>query len=217
DAWADGAASQNNFRLFADGHLISSDDLLPARRRPGMVHSSILEAEGIRELVVETLLVLFMKSESLKLLKYLQRTLDGLRIEGLTSLWDNVHSLNKTSFGGGFPQRTIDDWKLFITECLEPQGSSMPPQVLSGENQLRYLLSVTFKDCSIMIMLPVLYESLPTSLFPSQMTLIDLNPMRVERLQKWLEQDRNILQEYTISSQTKSAKTCVDIGSDCYP
>ncbi|KAJ3922340.1 inositol-pentakisphosphate 2-kinase [Lentinula edodes] len=221
DAWADGAASQNNFRLFADGRLMSPDDLLPALRGLGMLHSSILEEEGIRELVVETLLVSFMKSESLELLKTLknlQRTLDGLGIEGLASLWDNVHSLDKTSFGGGFPQPTIDDWKFFVTEYLEPQGSSVPPQALSGETQLRYnilsyLLSATFKDCSMMIMLPgLLHESLPTSLFPSRITLIDLDPKRVERLQKWLEQDRNIMQEYIVSSQTKSAKRCVDVG-----
>lgn len=199
---------------------MSPEDLLPALRGLGMLHSSVLEEKGIRELVVETLLVSFMKSESLELLKTLknlQRTLDGLGIEGLASLWDNVHSLDRASFGGGFPQPPIDDWKFFVTEYLEPQGSSVPPQALSGETQLRYnilsyLLSATFKDCSMMIMLPgLLHESLPTSLFPSRITLIDLDPKRVERLQKWLEQDRNIMQEYTVSSQTKSEKRCVDV------
>ncbi|KAJ3814981.1 inositol-pentakisphosphate 2-kinase [Lentinula aff. lateritia] len=220
DAWADGAASQNNFRLFADGRLMSPDDLLSALRGLGMLHSSILEEKGIRELVVETLLVSFIKSESLELLKTLknlQRTLDGLGIEGLASLWDSVHSLDKTSFGGGFPQPTIDDWRFFVTEYLEPQGCSVPAQAPSGETQLQYnilsyLLSATFKDCSMMIMLPgLLHESLPISLFPSRITLIDLDPKRVERLQKWLEQDRNIIQEYTVSSQTNSEKRCVDV------
>ncbi|KAJ4487861.1 inositol-pentakisphosphate 2-kinase [Lentinula aciculospora] len=216
DWWSDDAATQNNFRLFAGGSLVSPDDLLPTSQRLGLLLSSEKE---VRELVVETLHASLVQPESLLLLKTLnalQRTLDGEGIEGLASLWNRVHQ--KTTVGNGYFQPTLDEWKSFITEHFERQGSSVSPPAQSDEDQLRYhilsyLLSSTFKDCSIMIMLPgLLHHSLPISSFPSRITLIDLDQKPVQRLQKWLEQDRNIQQRYTelVSQKEAMKKECVD-------
>ncbi|KAJ3999165.1 inositol-pentakisphosphate 2-kinase [Lentinula boryana] len=213
DSWTAGAATQNNFRLFIGGGLVTRNGLLPILQRLGLLHSSIAEENEVRELVVGTLHASLLQPESLTLLKTLnrlQRTLDGVGIEGLASLWDKVY-LGKKKFGEGILQPTLNEWKLFVDEYLEHQNSSVSSQAQPDEVHLRYhilsyLLSATFKDCSIMIKLPDLHHNSS----PPQITLIDLDSKPIQRLQKWLEQDRNIVYEYTVISRQMLKKECVD-------
>ncbi|KIK57726.1 hypothetical protein GYMLUDRAFT_262897 [Collybiopsis luxurians FD-317 M1] len=221
DAWAGGAATQNNFRLFVGGEKVPPNNLFSALQKHGILPPAVSES-GIRDIFVETLqtsLLNFEFSTLLKTLKQLQWTLDGSGIEGLAMVWEEVHSQSyspvKPSFGKGFPQPTPADWQAFVTEYLE--GEHGVQRKRTGAEKLRYhilsyLLSATFKDCSIIIMLPgLLDKTSPESSFPSRITLVDLDPKPIERLQKWLDQNREILQDYDglVSRETKR-KICVD-------
>lgn len=230
DFWAD-SATQNNLRLFAGGNVVSSGNLLSTLQQLGILQSSIPEEE-LRDLVAETLhasLVQTKSSSLLKILNRLQRTLGGIGIEGLASLWNDVHSATEgssPSFGEGCLQPTLDDWYSFVAEYQSVHSSQEQPSSHSQQhpeskdgheklryNILSYLLSATFKDCSIMIMLPgLLNQNIPASSFPSRIVLVDLGPKPVRRLQKWLDQDRDIMQGYAelVEKKETEKKECVD-------
>lgn len=224
DFWAD-TATQNNLRLFAGGNVVSSGNLLSTLQQLGILQSSIREEE-LRDLVVETLhasLVQTKSSSLLKILNRLQRTLGGIGIEGLASLWNDVYSITEgssPSFGEGCLQPTLDDWYSFVAEYQSVHSSQEQPSSESNDGQeklryhiLSYLLSATFKDCSIMIMLPgLLNQNFPASSFPSRIVLVDLGPKPVRRLQKWLDQDRDVMQGYAelVGKKETEKKECVD-------
>lgn len=242
--------------------LSGERNLLVALQGHGLIsQSSVLNREDLRNLIVETLHLSLIQPKSstlLEILNQLQRSLDGLGIEGLASSWDEIHSISDhseyslssfPSFGEGCSQPTINDWCSFIAEyqnvvfSSSQDGSSATPHPHSEirsktdvrENLryhiLSYLLSATFKDCSIMIMLPGLLSidqvnevkqnictssspSSSSSFDPSQIVLklIDLDPKPISRLQKWFEQDRAIIKRYLglLNLKETEQKKCVD-------
>lgn len=137
----------------------------------------------------------------------LQRTLDPLDIEGLRALYNSVintenanahknkegviHPLEKV-----FPQPTFDDWECFINIYLSNGHSKdmIPDGVLNipvdsdtlHHYIMAYLLSATFKDCSIMI------QPRGSNSIHDKVTVIDLDPKQMTRLKKWEALDREI-------------------------
>ncbi|KAJ3821339.1 inositol-pentakisphosphate 2-kinase [Lentinula raphanica] len=211
----EGTATQNNFRIFIQGERAAPAQVTSTLQRLGMLQPEAMSQDReTRELVVETLHASLVQPESLSLLQTLnrlQRTLDDGGIENLASLWDQVH-LKQKPFGEGNVQPSLDEWSSFVKEYLKLQDTPASSEVEAVEARLRYhilsyLLSTTFKDCSIMIMLDSLQHKSSTT--PSRIFLIDLDPKPIERLSKWLKQDRNIANEYAaLASQSK--KECVD-------
>lgn len=153
----------------------------------------------------------------LRTLSRLERNLDVLDIEGISKLW--ALSLEKSSedtvvqdgvdgipeIGANFPEPSIDEWKHFVDQYLSTHNHldhSFPKLTNLRYYIFAYLLSATFKDCSIMLRTDQRHELGRKG----AVTVIDLDPKSVRRLSKWEKLDRDIVRAYTGFERKK----CVD-------
>lgn len=168
----------------------------------------------LQPLFVERLLPLLYDTVLLRTLATLQRSLDALDIEGLSALW----SLNPSQdhqenipVGWRSPEPTIDEWVSFTAEYLEggcEYDSFDLKKMESGRLRywmLAYLMSATFKDCSMILRL---YGDETDG--KDTITAIDLDPKSVERLRQWGKQDREIVLAYKARGMVK--QPCIDDG-----
>ena len=155
-----------------------------------------------------------MKPNALHVLSRLQRELDPLDIEGLSQLWQRAQfEASVEQYTSTFPpkfsgiaQPSISDWAAFVDSYLSPHIALDHTAPLPADLPyyiLAYLLSATFKDCSIMIKL----SGSTHSSEPSPITFIDLEPKSVAKLAQWEELDTRIVQAYAAGLQDKE---CVD-------
>ena len=180
-----------------------------------------------------------LRTPVLHILSDLQRDLDALDIEGLSKLWKLTESstpLYRQTFSeqisGGYeselpstpigvsspflqsPEPYISDWVDFLDAYLTPNKPAMNHSILSPENLryylLAYLLSATFKDCSIIVKLDFLKpgES-QQDIKPDSVTVIDLDPKGVDKLKQWEKLDQEIAQTYSF---VQVKRVCVDEG-----
>jgi len=144
----------------------------------------------------------------------LQRNLDTLDIEGLSKLWreteldhQSAHEPVPTSAHHPVQDPGISDWTGFLDIFQSSQAAEMDhsqPQVGNMRYyMLAYLLSATFKDCSIIVRLDR-DDQLMTGIHP--IAVIDLDPKSLTRLRKWEQLDREIVLSYSPVIQ----KICVD-------
>lgn len=112
------------------------------------------------------------------------------------------------------PEPTISDWVEFLDMYLSPASRQLDHANPAPENLryylLAYLLSATFKDCSIMVRLdPIqpLGPSAKVAVKPEHVTVIDLDPKSMARLRKWEKLDQEIVHAYLA---TDERKVCVD-------
>jgi len=180
-----------------------------------------------------------LRTPVLHVLSDLQRDLDALDIEGLSKLWKLTESstpLYRQTFSeqisGGYeselpatpigvsspfllsPEPYISDWVDFLDAYLTPKKPEMNHSIPSPENLryylLAYLLSATFKDCSIIVKLDFLKPGESQQDFkPDSVTVIDLDPKGMDKLRHWEKLDQEIAQTYS-SVQVK--RVCVDKG-----
>lgn len=114
-------------------------------------------------------------SPLLPTLRSLQSSLDPLDIEGISSLAPVPTA-----------QPTLDDWR---TWCTEWASSSTPPQNRPTHDLvLAYLLSATFKDCSVFVRLDVKNGFKVTAV-----KAIDLDPKPIARMRQYRELDEEIV------------------------
>jgi inositol-pentakisphosphate 2-kinase len=169
----------------------------------------------LRPLFVERLLPLLYDTVLLRTLSTLQRTLDALDIEGLSALW----SLNPSQdhqenipVGWRSPEPTIEEWVSFTAEYLEGgrKYDSFDLDKMEVDRlrywMLSYLMSATFKDCSMILRLHGGEKDGKDTI-----TAIDLDPKSVERLRQWGKQDREIVLAYKAHGMTK--QPCIDDGN----
>jgi inositol-pentakisphosphate 2-kinase len=71
---------------------------------------------------------------------------------------------------------------------------------------LAYLLSATFKDCSIIVKLDFLKPGTQSAYRVHPVAVIDLDPKSLDRLQRWEQLDREIVFNYTPVER----KICID-------
>ena len=166
----------------------------------------------LRPLFVERLFPLLYDTVLLRTLATLQRTLDALDIEGLSALWSlnpsHDHQEN-IPVGSRSPEPTIEEWVAFTAEYLKG-GREYDRFDLSKMEagrlrywMLAYLMSATFKDCSMILRL---YADEKDG--QDTITAIDLDPKSVERLRKWGKQDREIVLAYKAHGMIK--EPCID-------
>lgn len=128
-------------------------------------------------------------------LKYLQSSLDPLDIEGLTSV------LSSKSPSLPLQEPTIPEWiswkESWTTNELAPKDRDPVDLVLA------YLLSATFKDCSIFIRLSPSH--------PPVLKVIDLDPKPVDRLGKYLALDQEIVDVFSsfLAHEGEVVRKCV--------
>ena len=173
----------------------------------------------LRDAFTAALLPALLQTPVLQKLSNLQRTLDPLDIEGLTARWSEAYaasisqvqsafgtdpslSLSVPPLGEGLAEPTLSDWDTFL-DIYSTKHSTMKhdhPDVANLRYYcLAYLLSASFKDCSIMIRVK------PGG--GTSVTVIDLDVKPIDRLHKWALLDAKIVKAYEgIAEPTK----CVD-------
>jgi inositol-pentakisphosphate 2-kinase len=141
-----------------------------------------------KEALTAALLPVLMNTPVLHTLSRLQRTLDPLDIEGLA----NICNLAPV---GADP--TIAEWTQFVSTYLAAPSPPPPATVAHLRyHVLAYLLSATFKDCSVIVRVP-----------DGTATVIDLDPKSVDRLRKWERMDKDIVEAY---GAVPDPKMCID-------
>ncbi|KAK1215060.1 hypothetical protein PQX77_022350 [Marasmius sp. AFHP31] len=220
DAWVVSEGKVNNLKVFLGGKV------LKVHEKHRLWDPSEKEKEKdaddalLRTTFISSLLPLLTRTPALQVLNRLQRTLDMLDVEGLGKVWEAFHRHHHQpgqgvpELGEGMEEPTIDEWMGFIDGYLEqePGGATTflpgPPPSSTGEQQqytqpqlrsflLAYLLSATFKDCSIMVRMGKLGASDDNGdPDPRNVTIIDLDPKSMTRLRKWEVLDGEIVREY---------------------
>lgn len=234
DAWNDSNGTINNLKIFKRGRLIQPSDMPFTSEDLGAYNSN---EEGLCDVFVSALMPFLTGTPVLRILSGLQRTLDVLDIEGLSGLWCDAmstptsltvdQSVGRTSnaslhlpvaplgvssdfWPSGIP--TISDWTDFLNIYLS-STSARPNQPEPVPENLRYyllayLLSATFKDCSIVIRPdPLSLKGHPTTVKPDRVMVIDLDPKSMHRLQRWEQLDQEIVQAYL---DVDKPKQCID-------
>ncbi|OSX65545.1 hypothetical protein POSPLADRAFT_1065282 [Postia placenta MAD-698-R-SB12] len=193
--------------------------------------SAALSLRDIRERFVASLLPILLETSVLYTLSNLQRTLDPLDIEGLSTLWTNSYPqfVSSSVFGTSAQEPTLEEWTRFIDEYLSRttitgrSGHHPDPQPEDLRYYcLAYLLSATFKDCSIMIsMTPATGEQ--DAGRRGSVKIVDLDVKRISRLAKWERLDKEIVSAYATGSSFsdcsgvhyKAALCHVDVQAWC--
>ena len=206
------------------------------------VDASSTSTKQIRDAFTSTLVPTLMKAPVLGILSRLQRTLDVLDIEGLSKLWRKTEQAApsyRTTFESFFaqpdgispppttplgvsslflssPEPAIPDWVDFLDTYLSPFSSQLDYSSPEPKNLryylLAYLLSATFKDCSIIVRLDFLEPGVEpkVEIKPNTVTVIDLDPKSMDKLRGWEKLDREIAGAYSLNS---ARKTCIDAFS----
>lgn len=164
----------------------------------------------LRDNFTTTLRSVLVQTPLLQDLPYLQRSLDALDIEGLSALWAEFHAITGVSptppLGSGLTEPTLSDWDKFLDVYLNKRLTMDHdhPDVANLQYYcLAYLLSASFKDCSIIIQVH------PSGI--SSIALIDLDVKPIDRLHKWAILDADIVKAYEGLSQPT---VCVDQLAD---
>lgn len=160
----------------------------------------------------DAVIPVLMDTPVLSTLSRLQRTLDPLDIEGLSKLWKASSDVSHAEIGAGSREVNLNEWESFLQEYLSEAQKSpeslrkewdAPPGDRLRYYLLAYLMSATFKDCSVILRFRP--GSSPT------ITAIDLDPKSVSRLAKWEKLDAGIVKCYAESGD-KTKAPCVDAG-----
>lgn len=182
----------------------------------------------LREAFADALLPVLLQTPVLRILCNLQRSLDALDIEGLFKFWrlvelteQELHGINTASFPSFHISSSsthltsvepdITEWTHFLDMYLSSfakfNHANPAPEHLRLY-LLAYLLSATFKDCSIIVRLDRLRPTVPVrDIKPEQIKVIDLDPKDMARLEKWEKLDQEIVGAYITGG---GRKVCVD-------
>ncbi|GAA5953915.1 hypothetical protein JCM3765_000690 [Sporobolomyces pararoseus] len=213
--WEDSNGESNNFRIFVDGQRVEPADPSTIDSALDLLHqlSSRSTGSSLRSLVADLLMPALLKSPLLPTLSHLQSSLDPLDVEGLASSISSELGIeiseptaDLTSLGS---QPDLEEWKTFLSNYQNSPPS--PSSQLDLRHQiLSYLLSATFKDCSIIVSFKRTSE---TNELESTLKAIDLDPKPIKKLGKWFELDqaiagswRNMLERMSEEDQKKLRK-----------
>lgn len=215
DGWIASDGQANNLRLFLNGKQISSSEvslvflvvtrcmysLHPASQSDLRALTDHLDnspsisvpphpssiAQLLPWLVVDALLPILLSSPLLEKLSSLQRSLDPLDVEGLATQLSRSPSHSLATFASS-PNPTVDEWiawaAAWASSDLVP--SRREPRLLV----LAYLLSATFKDCSVFVRISKDERSEGVK---AEVKAIDLDPKPIARLVKYHELDAEIV------------------------
>lgn len=157
----------------------------------------------LRDAFTSTILPLLLDTPVLRLLSTHQRQFDALDVEGLSALWKHANQplgsphIPLPVLGGGLAQPTLEELEAFV-EIYLAKHTTMDHDHPDTANLkyycLAYLLSASFKDCSIILrMVPVKNGPEP---WVRSVTVIDLDVKSVDRLHKWEQLDQKIVEAY---------------------
>lgn len=213
DSWVSTGGSSNNLRVFVEGQMLRPS-ATPSSIQPltDQLHLSAEEnftLYTVRDAFISRTLPMLLQTSVLRILAVHQSNLDALDIEGLVHLWARAYASRTPGaalttgqpegddappappLGAGMPQPTLDEWSAFLDVYLNKhtQMDHDHPDIANLRYYcLAYLLSATFKDCSLIIQAPD--QGL------GAVTIIDLDVKPIDRLDKWGKLDREIVEAY---------------------
>ena len=172
-----------------------------------MFGSSDLADDDLRAKFTAALLPIVLETPLLRHLSKIQRTLDALDSEGLSKLraqaaassFSSNHDVDSPISGRGtdLSEPSIGDWTAFVDTYLashDARDHSKPPPSELRYYTLAYLLSATFKDCSVLVKLPPTRDAHPAA--QGLVKVIDLDPKSVKKMPGWEELDQQIVGSY---------------------
>lgn len=181
---------------------------------------------------VDALAPMLKNSPLLSTLSTLMRSLDALDIEGVAKLWKEAKHFPmaglEPKIAEDEDEPSLADWVAFVDEYLihgpyvgtgKRYDTSHPREDNLTYWLLSYLMSATFKDCSIMLRFPPGSLDGSGTFFNPQrsvemplLTAIDLDPKSMKRLQKWADMDRAIVDAYgaAVKAGNTGGAKCVD-------
>ncbi|RDX56425.1 inositol-pentakisphosphate 2-kinase [Lentinus brumalis] len=193
DVWIGSGGTVNNLRVFVKGKMLKPT--ADVRNPPPPVHT----LTELRDAFTAAILPLLLHTPVLRTLATLQRTLDALDVEGLAALWAALRPDDAHKLGTGEADPDMDAWTRFVDEYLARQaGAGESADALPTEDELRYrlaayLLSASFKDCSVILRMPPRSEGAEHT---GTVTVIDLDVKSIDRLSKWAKLDNEIVNAY---------------------
>jgi inositol-pentakisphosphate 2-kinase len=151
----------------------------------------------------------------LGILSKLQRELDVLDIEGLSELWFKTQESGESSGSpADMPDPTISDWMTLVDTYHSSHKTKDHSQPRVADIQYyvhAYLLSATFKDCSIFVRLCRNSGGSWVGITANPITVIDLDTKKPNRLQRWAELDGDIVERY---AEVENKRHCVDAQAE---
>ncbi|KAI0306798.1 inositol-pentakisphosphate 2-kinase [Multifurca ochricompacta] len=221
DSWVQSNGSINNLRVFSHGKIVRPNDGLTfqAWSRESFSLPPDAALTSIKSRFIDSLLPEFLHTSLLNHISTLQRSLDSLDCEGFAKLVEltriesaglgdnrDVNPLDADSM-----QPTMEDWVSFVDIFLSPEhqkNSSFKPSNLRYHT-LAYLLSATFKDCSLIITLR------PRSAHEesSSIKVIDLDFKSVNKIPGWFNLDEKIVKVYA-NIHAGMRKECIEGNSE---
>ncbi|KAF7326188.1 Inositol-pentakisphosphate 2-kinase [Mycena kentingensis (nom. inval.)] len=198
-AWSRSHGTVNNLRVFVKGQKLQPDAVSPVspsgvdiltQLQPQLIADVLNPNADPKNALISALSSALLQSRVLEELSSLQRRLDALDVEGLQAICD---------LSSPGPEPTISDWTAWLVEHAGERDPTTP-----RHHALSYLLSATFKDCSIIVRIPP-----PSSTSTATVTIIDLDVKSIDRLHKWAKLDRKIVEAYMEVPEAER-RVCVD-------
>ncbi|KAG2148206.1 inositol-pentakisphosphate 2-kinase [Suillus bovinus] len=204
--WYESDGSLNNLRFFVEGRMTKPDDdyLVQSLARFFTADKST-DLQNLRESFASFLAQALLDSPVLSLLSTLQRTLDILDIEGLSKLYtQTLPGFPCDGLGSSVPDPSMEEWEDFVKVYQSDYhywNHTIPSPGHLRHYLMAYLLSATFKDCSIII------RPKSAQIGSFDIKIIDMDIKRMNRLGKWEKLDRQIVEYYKSS---RSQRRCID-------
>ncbi|KAH9001517.1 inositol-pentakisphosphate 2-kinase [Lactarius akahatsu] len=220
NSWTQSNGAINNLRIFHYGKMVLPTDELGLQVWSQETLSLPPDAPitSIKSKFISALLPLFLHNSLLQHISALQRSLDPLDCEGFAKLVESKRiqsagssdSINAALPIADLTQPTMDDWTSFVDIFLSQERqkhSSFSPSNLRYHT-LAYLLSASFKDCSLIV--PIRSQTDVTEM--DGIKVIDLDIKVVDRIPGWSKLDKKIVREYA-KIDTGLRKTCTEVSS----
>ncbi|KAG2365813.1 inositol-pentakisphosphate 2-kinase [Suillus spraguei] len=204
--WYESHGFLNNLRFFVEGRMAKPDDdhsmqLLALF----FTANELTDVQDLRESFISVLSQALLDSPVLPLLSTLQRTLDILDIEGLSKLYTQTSpGCPYYGIGSSVPDPAMEEWEDFV-KVYQSDYHSWDHTVLNPGHLrhylIAYLLSTTFKDCSIII------RPKFSQVGSFDATIIDTDVKSMNHLGKWEKLDMKIVEHYRSSGRQRR---CID-------
>ncbi|KAI5475026.1 inositol-pentakisphosphate 2-kinase [Pseudohyphozyma bogoriensis] len=194
DGWVASSGKANNLRLFLDGKRLDPDDPTTGQLLTTYLSSTSTPTSLTTplDLLKLTLTSILLSSALIPTLKSLQSSLSRLDIEGVAS-----HILASTSsptLSSAFTSTKELETNPTTQEWIDwlPKLSTLATVPASPRDvAMEYLLSATFKDCSIFITLEKTADGVLI-----KTKAIDLDPKPLSRIPKYWAQDQEIVETF---------------------
>ncbi|KAN0077133.1 Inositol-pentakisphosphate 2-kinase domain containing protein [Tylopilus felleus] len=192
DGWVQSNGALNNMKVFMSGKTINPSE---ARSFLGEFLSAGIEVHE----ALATALIPLLRTPALRTISNLQRSLDALDIEGIVKLHVMACPDDK-DLGATRKNPSLKELQDFVASyhsvyCSLDHSKPCPENM--DTYLTAYLLSATFKDCSVICRIPRSDMSgNPSVDAPHPISIIDLDFKGVDRLERWADLDRRIVEHY---------------------